>query len=290
MSNWVKRKLDWLEAVAEDPRTRGLPGAIAVKLATRYLNSRSEEAWPGIERLAEELRANPRNIRRAINVLVASGWLGRERGGGRGKSNHYRIKEGVHARVSAVVKGGAQDRKGGRTGPQRGAHAPPEHRNRTRDEHRYRHGGAQTDHSGGRAGPSRSSTTRARRSGVALFPSKWGFGAAEIATAQRHQVWGPDEARREFAKFRQWHTDRVTRSADWSVSWDNWCVKGSEIAARKSSQAVARPDKVADSIAGLRQWGEKQNAAALYVSSRGPSPEGEQNDRPENRTRLQRPR
>jgi hypothetical protein len=49
MSDWFKRKFEWLESIAEDPTLRGLPLAIAVKLAWRYLNAETQDAWPGID-------------------------------------------------------------------------------------------------------------------------------------------------------------------------------------------------------------------------------------------------
>src|SRR5438132_12037544 len=100
MSNksFIIRKLEWMEAVAADIH-EWLPLAVAVKLAARYFNNQSETAWPGIDRLAEELGTHRRNIQRAMDVLVDAGWLERERErrGGRNKSNTYRLKGGSHA-------------------------------------------------------------------------------------------------------------------------------------------------------------------------------------------------
>ena len=106
MKNFVVRKLNWLEAVATDPDMRGAPLAVAVVLATRYLNNQSQMAWPGIKRLAADLGVHRRNVQRALDDLVAGGWLTRHRGGrvdGRNWANEYRIKGGVHATLSGAV-------------------------------------------------------------------------------------------------------------------------------------------------------------------------------------------
>jgi hypothetical protein len=61
MSDFVRRKEEWLRAVAADTRLHEwAPLAVAVALGS-YLNSISEEAWPGIERLAEDLNADRRS-------------------------------------------------------------------------------------------------------------------------------------------------------------------------------------------------------------------------------------
>jgi hypothetical protein len=137
-ASFAKRKEDWLRGVAADPRIRKwAPLAVAFVL-TSYLNNETEDAWPSVDRLARDLNTDERNIRRALEALAQSGWLNVRRGGGRKKTNRYRMNSGVQAAVSAAVKGGVQaplsDAKGGSMGPlkggrwdrKRGVDGPPE--------------------------------------------------------------------------------------------------------------------------------------------------------------------
>jgi len=81
MNDFVRRKEQWLRAIAADTRLlEWAPLAVAVALGS-YLNNTSEEAWPGIERLAQDLNADRRSCQRALDRLVEAGWLRRTRGG-----------------------------------------------------------------------------------------------------------------------------------------------------------------------------------------------------------------
>lgn len=125
-ANFTERKLAWLEAVTSAPalHQQWLALAVAVLLATRYLNREKEEAWPSVDTLASKLHATPRNVRRAIDLLVEEGWLIRKRGGhGPKDTNRYRIKEVAHdplpARRQSPTTGKevVDDRKSRRTRP-----------------------------------------------------------------------------------------------------------------------------------------------------------------------------
>lgn len=131
MSDFTRRKLEWLDAVSSDPRLHNLSVALAVKLAVRYLNSETEEAWPGIDRLAHELNADRRSVQRALDRLVDGGWLRRKRGGGRANTNTYQIKGGV-AVVRAVETPPLKEHKGRRFGPEKGGVSVPKGRSKRR--------------------------------------------------------------------------------------------------------------------------------------------------------------
>ena len=98
----VVTKLKWLEAIAGDRSMPRLALAVAILIATRYLNNKTGRAWPGVDRLAQELRATRRNCQHALDRLVAAGWLLRERGGGRKLSNVYRLNSVTGDAVNAV--------------------------------------------------------------------------------------------------------------------------------------------------------------------------------------------
>jgi DNA-binding MarR family transcriptional regulator len=95
MNDFVKRRMDWLAAIAADHKQRGLPLGVAVLLVAKYFNSDTGKAWPAIERLADDLNADRRNLRRAIERLVDSGYLRRHRNRnqGPGRTNTYQMRE-----------------------------------------------------------------------------------------------------------------------------------------------------------------------------------------------------
>jgi DNA-binding transcriptional regulator YhcF (GntR family) len=105
--NWFKRKFDWLDVIANDPTLRGLPFAIAFKLAWRYLHSEKRYAWPSVDTLAAELNAKPRGVQRALDRMVDAGVLGVKKGGrGPRDTNHYEIRDDAVSRVQAALKKG----------------------------------------------------------------------------------------------------------------------------------------------------------------------------------------
>lgn len=128
MNNFVKRRMDWLDKVVADHSQRRLPLAVAVKLVTTYFNAETGTAWPGTRRLAEDLNVDRRNLRRALDQLVAGGHLRRERekdSHGRDDTNLYsmRVREGG---CSTPLGGSRTVRKGGPERSLRGAERPPE--------------------------------------------------------------------------------------------------------------------------------------------------------------------
>jgi hypothetical protein len=82
-------KESWLKAIASYPNLSGSDCAIAMALST-YLNFKTYEAWPSIERLAEDTNRNRATVWRSIERLEKLQLLHVERGRGRHKSNRYR--------------------------------------------------------------------------------------------------------------------------------------------------------------------------------------------------------
>ena len=73
MNNFLQHKEKWLVAVAANIH-EWFPVAVAVALA-RYFNSKTEEAFPSVDTLAEELDTDRRNTQRALDRLVKAEWL-----------------------------------------------------------------------------------------------------------------------------------------------------------------------------------------------------------------------
>ncbi len=267
-----KDKDDFIAAVVAHPRCRRWSTlAVAARIAS-YVNNKTGVAWPGIDRLAHDLKTDRRAVQRAIKELRDAGLLFVRAGGGRNKSNRYRIKGGRWTAVSNDVNSGRWTRKTAVDGP-------PELLNRTLDKKR-RSGDGQSNsfsleedrpQSGRKVGSSQSP----KRDGAGLkhdrvparpratyFPDNWEFGPDQAAAASASPArWSEDRARSEFKKFRNWHTERDTRSSDWSVSWLRWCDKGSAIAARDAHRTQGRSNKVDAAVVGVRSWYERQNAA-----------------------------
>jgi hypothetical protein len=86
----AQAKLQWLQIVALDQNVASAM-RVAVLIATRYLNGRSGEAWPSLETLAKNLGVDRKTVTRAVAHLVAREYLAKESGGGRRRSNTYRL-------------------------------------------------------------------------------------------------------------------------------------------------------------------------------------------------------
>jgi hypothetical protein len=87
--NYLRSLIEWVQQVAAD---QSLP-PLAVRVAcilTRYVNTRSFEAWPAQPTIAKGLGVTPRGVRAAVSDLIAHGHLTVAVGGGRGISNRYR--------------------------------------------------------------------------------------------------------------------------------------------------------------------------------------------------------
>lgn len=271
MSDWVKRKEEWLLAIAADKRLHEwTPLAIAVVLAS-YLNNRSEEAWPGIERLSADLQTDRRSCQRALDRLVEAGFLRRRRGGGRKNTNRYSIKGGLSTAGLSDRNSGPRDRNSGPRDRKTAGYHPPEPTIEPQNNRRRTAAARQERFTGSRTRPSRYHTP-AREPRATHFPDRWVFGAAEAAAASASPAqWGAERARREFGKFADWHRDRQTRSVDWVKSWLKWCEEGRKIADR-DAQREARNNTgiksgVSRAVSGVSRWYSQQKdcAAALYV-------------------------
>jgi hypothetical protein len=82
-------KEGWLKAVASHPNLSGADCAVAIVIAT-YLNSKTRDAWPGFDRLAQETNRNRSTVWRSIARLEKFKLLEVRRARGRSRSNHYR--------------------------------------------------------------------------------------------------------------------------------------------------------------------------------------------------------
>lgn len=95
-------------------RSESRNGARLVMLALADRADDSGFAWPSVDDLAERTRLTPRAVRKCVGELVALGELEVENGGGRHRSNRYRIipKPGTLDRVTDG-KPGTLDRVSG---------------------------------------------------------------------------------------------------------------------------------------------------------------------------------
>jgi len=254
----VKHRMQWLEAVASDKRMRGLPSACAILLATRYVNSQHGMAWPSIDRLASELHTDRRNCRRALDRLVDAGWIGRSLGGGRGRSNRYHLKKGTCAPLSGTEKGGVHDRNRGAgdsvTDLNGGSSAP-----RTLERiNPGRNAGVRRGAPSGSA--SWDKTTRGvrpkQRKPLTPFPEGWVLNLAQLHDAHRIAEWDQEQTEREFEKFQNWYLEHGVLRKDWPRAWQNWCIKGREIADRDRRQEARTG--VRSAATGYKKWLDRQ--------------------------------
>jgi hypothetical protein len=250
----MQHKEAFLTAVIAERRCRRWACLAAAVPIAAYINHKTQDAWPSIERLAQDLGADRRTVQRALRDLVAADLLVRRQGGGRKRSSHYELKGGQLAAVS--------DEKGGAAGPKRAAVEPPKRKkneplNTRRSVAPY---SARVDH------PQSDKPT--------CFPPQWTFGSDEAATALHSSARWPElRASREFEKFQHWHTERRTRSTNWAASWGRWCAKGHDIAVRDAARTQGK-DKAGAAAAGAAGWYERQKAYA----SGARQPEGTTND------------
>src|SRR6266700_2161240 len=106
-NNWLKHKLAWLDALAQDQPTRGVAHDIGILLVRRYLHSKKRYAWISISRLASELGVSSSSVLRAFDKLISAGWLVRWKQGGHGPgdSNHYYLPDCIPKPKRSVKKG-----------------------------------------------------------------------------------------------------------------------------------------------------------------------------------------
>jgi hypothetical protein len=281
---WTARKLKWLEALAKDDLMRGLPLAIGVLLAIRYLNGKTENAWPAIGTLAEELDTDRRAVQRAINRLVASGWLRRTVRGGR-DTNRYMLPIELPAQFRDRRRGGAEtaprsaqgrsrDRcRGGLDGRLGAVPRPPDLKKNPRGNPR----GSFAASAARAPGPRNCSFSRQEDAGGSLkqdrteggpslpkkqrrrpLPEGWVLGDNEMAAAQQVVDWDGERMGKEFDAFLSWHREKAPYSYDWEAAWINWCRKGVTFE-HKSSKSTLRTDRGFGSIlAGINDCLEEK--------------------------------
>ncbi len=86
----IKAKIALYDKLVRDPRTRAIDLRVAWLLLFKYLNSKSEIAWPSAETMAEESSVTVRSVRRSITRLTGpKEYFTIVKGGGRGYSNRY---------------------------------------------------------------------------------------------------------------------------------------------------------------------------------------------------------
>lgn len=91
--DFTRTRSIWLTEIRRDPRVGHL---LAFRLAcelAEYLNRQTGDAYPSIDTLAAALHVDRRSVQRAIEKLVACGYLEvTDRRGGRTNTSHYRPK------------------------------------------------------------------------------------------------------------------------------------------------------------------------------------------------------
>jgi predicted DNA-binding transcriptional regulator YafY len=101
MSSFAHAKFLWLEQVGRD---RKASTRLAVALV-KYFNERNGGcAWPSIARLADDTCMSERTVQRDLAGLVAQGHLQRMAGGGRHRTNKYRMvlnEKAVHCETGS---------------------------------------------------------------------------------------------------------------------------------------------------------------------------------------------
>lgn len=89
-TGFTRRKFEWLDQVASDPRLPPLACRLAILLVNRYLNSSSAEAWPGVETLARLVGKSVNPVRDALRAMERCDHMKIEWStGGKSKTNRY---------------------------------------------------------------------------------------------------------------------------------------------------------------------------------------------------------
>jgi len=106
---FVKRKFAWLDQVQADAVISPHAFELAYVLATRFLDRRTDEAWPSQQTLARLLRKSDRQVRRLIKELEAAGHLAVTVSNRQHVSNRYRliVREDTHVHPETVQGGQA---------------------------------------------------------------------------------------------------------------------------------------------------------------------------------------
>jgi len=88
---FTSRKFDFLDALAVDPEATHLDFRLSYQLL-HYVNGITRTAWPGAPRLAQEIGADIRSVRRSLKRLTegSSPWWIKDKKGRRGRATIYR--------------------------------------------------------------------------------------------------------------------------------------------------------------------------------------------------------
>jgi hypothetical protein len=90
--DFTRKRFQWLDQVASDPGISGSTCKLAIYIACRFLNRKTNTAWPSQPVLAELLGIRGRgSVRYCVDQLVTGGHLAVQASHGRGTSNRYRI-------------------------------------------------------------------------------------------------------------------------------------------------------------------------------------------------------
>ena len=185
---FTRDRLQVLSAIVRDHRLKPFAVRVATLLIVDYLNRKTGDAWPSHETIAKAIGATKRGVKKALDELVAAGYVEVTVGGGRRLSNRYRFvrKEGTTVHPS-LDKGGTTvhpsvDRKEERPFQERRNHGSPDSFEGEPIEER-----------------GRANALHARESGVSIvLPSDDSF-ERFIAAYPTRQGGSPHEpARREF--------------------------------------------------------------------------------------------
>jgi hypothetical protein len=279
--SWLKFKLKWLDALAQDQPTRGLPHDIAILIVRRYLFEDPGYAWISMDRLASELDVARSSVLRAFDKLIEGGWLDCERGGtGRGDSNRYympdRIPHPKKRSVHATLSGNNTTESVAPTHKKRSAHATRVSKESGKESERVRRRASRRDSPSAPDFSSRvknslhrdrdqqprdtKSTPQAKRqqsgrSEASRFPTDWILGNEEIATAHRLVDWDLPKTEEEFAKFKAWHADKGSQSSNWPSAWETWCRRGQQYEAKQDSRPLSG---LQSEMLGYNAWLQNQ--------------------------------
>jgi hypothetical protein len=90
--DFTRKRFEWLDQIASDPGISGSTCKLAIYIACRFLNRKTNTAWPSQPVLAELLGIRGRgSVRYCVDQLVTGGHLAVQASHGRGTSNRYRI-------------------------------------------------------------------------------------------------------------------------------------------------------------------------------------------------------
>jgi hypothetical protein len=90
--DFTRKRFQWLDQVASDPGISGSTCKLAIYIACRFLNRKTNTAWPSQPVLAELLGMRRRkSVRYCVDQLVTGGHLAVDVSHGRSVSNRYRI-------------------------------------------------------------------------------------------------------------------------------------------------------------------------------------------------------